>query len=248
MPGAGMIGCSLRDRGAEILGQRRGLGGYVDAGSTMGIPLLYPWANRLSRDRLEVAGRRVDLGQPGLRLGRDENGMAMHGLLTAATGWRVAEHRSTDDGGVLAAAVRLLRGRGPGGRLPVPAPGPLRAATLRGARWRSRSPSSPRATSRYRSRSASTRISACPAPRAPTGGSRLPSSAASPSTSASCRPASASPPRSRRDLSATGPSTTPSRRRRTARRSRSRARAGESSSPSSRATRTPRSTRPPAIR
>ena len=98
-----MVGCSLRDRGAEILGQRRGLEGYVDAGSTMGIPLLYPWANRLSRDRLEIAGRRVDLGQPGLRLKRDENGMAMHGLLTAATGWRIAEHRSTDDGGVLAA-------------------------------------------------------------------------------------------------------------------------------------------------
>ncbi len=103
VPGAGMIGCSLRDRGAELLGQRRGLGTYVEQGSTMGIPLLYPWANRLSRDRLALAGGEIDLGSPGLRLKRDANGMAMHGLLTAAAGWRVEEHRATEQGAVLVA-------------------------------------------------------------------------------------------------------------------------------------------------
>lgn len=103
VPGAGMIGCSLRDRGAELLGQRRGLGAYVGEGSTMGIPLLYPWANRLSRDRFALGGGEMDLGSPGLRLKRDANGMAMHGLLTAAAGWRVREHRATEAGAVLVA-------------------------------------------------------------------------------------------------------------------------------------------------
>ena len=112
VPGAGMVGCSLRDGGAELLGQRRGLGAYVAKGSTMGIPLLYPWANRLSRDRFGLGGREVDLGVPGLRLKRDANGLAMHGLLTAAPGWRVDEHRSTDKGGVLRASF-AFGGDGP---------------------------------------------------------------------------------------------------------------------------------------
>jgi hypothetical protein len=37
-PGVGMIGCSLRHRGAELLGQRGGLAKYAEHGSTMGIP------------------------------------------------------------------------------------------------------------------------------------------------------------------------------------------------------------------
>ncbi|MGI8460149.1 MAG: aldose 1-epimerase [Solirubrobacterales bacterium] len=96
-PAAGMIGCSLRDRGEELLGQRRGLDAYVAEGSTMGIPLLHPWANRLSRDRLEVGGGEIDLGSSALRLKRDGNGLAMHGLLTAASGWRVDEHEPAGD-------------------------------------------------------------------------------------------------------------------------------------------------------
>ena len=48
VPGAGMIGTSLADDGVELLGQRRGLDAYVTDGKTMGIPILYPWANRLS--------------------------------------------------------------------------------------------------------------------------------------------------------------------------------------------------------
>ena len=46
VPGAGMIGTSLSDDGAELLGQRRGLHAYMTTGKTMGIPILYPWANR----------------------------------------------------------------------------------------------------------------------------------------------------------------------------------------------------------
>ena len=57
VPGAGMIATSLSDGGTELLGQRRGLDAYVSAGKTMGIPLLYPWANRLSAKTYDVDGR-----------------------------------------------------------------------------------------------------------------------------------------------------------------------------------------------
>ncbi len=102
-PGAGMIGCSLRHRGEELLGQRGGLRRYLEAHKTMGIPLLYPWANRLGARRFEVAGREVDLDLPGLPLSADAAGLPMHGLLAGAEGWEVERHESSGDGGVLAA-------------------------------------------------------------------------------------------------------------------------------------------------
>jgi galactose mutarotase-like enzyme len=102
-PGAGMIGCSLCHRGEELLGQRGGLQRYVEAGKTMGIPLLYPWANRLGGRRFEVAGGEVDLDLPGLHLATDAAGLPMHGLLAGAAGWEVERHEASGDGGVLAA-------------------------------------------------------------------------------------------------------------------------------------------------
>jgi galactose mutarotase-like enzyme len=99
-----MICCSLRHRGEELLGQRNGLRAYVDHYSTMGIPFLHPWANRLGTDRFEVGGRRVDLTLPDLPLKRDGDGLPIHGLLPAAPGWRVERHLELDGGGMLAAS------------------------------------------------------------------------------------------------------------------------------------------------
>jgi aldose 1-epimerase len=104
VPEAGMISCSLRHRGEELLGQRNGLRAYVDHYSTMGIPFLHPWANRLGADRFEVDGRQVDLTLPDLPLKRDGKGLPMHGLLSAAPGWRVGRHGELDEGGMLAAS------------------------------------------------------------------------------------------------------------------------------------------------
>ena len=104
MPSAGMVGCSLRHGGEELLGQRNGLGAYVREFSTMGIPLLYPWANRLAGSCFEVAGRKVDLDAAPDRLKRDANGLPIHGLLSAASGWEVVRHQPADGGGLLAAA------------------------------------------------------------------------------------------------------------------------------------------------
>jgi hypothetical protein len=53
VPIADMVGCSLRHRGEELLGQRGGLRVYIAERSTMGIPLLHHgrtgWRERASR-------------------------------------------------------------------------------------------------------------------------------------------------------------------------------------------------------
>jgi aldose 1-epimerase len=89
--GLGMIGCSLRHRGDELLGMRGGLRKYAETGSSFGIPLLHPWANRLSGFAYRVAGREVELdpGTGPLRL--DEHGLPIHGLLAASPHWQVVE-------------------------------------------------------------------------------------------------------------------------------------------------------------
>ena len=89
VPTAGMIGTSLADGDEEFLGQRRGLDAYVTAGKTMGIPILYPWANRLSANEYESNGTAVTLtpGEGGVRA--DEHGLPIHGVLAAYSGWEV---------------------------------------------------------------------------------------------------------------------------------------------------------------
>ncbi|BBX64901.1 aldose 1-epimerase [Mycobacterium saskatchewanense] len=89
VPTAGMIGTSLTDAGAQLLGQRRGLDAYRTAGKTMGIPILYPWANRLGANTYTAQGVTVELtpGRNGVRA--DPNGLPIHGVLAAYPGWRV---------------------------------------------------------------------------------------------------------------------------------------------------------------
>jgi galactose mutarotase-like enzyme len=92
VPGAGMVGCSLRHRGEELLGQRDGLKAYVAERKTMGIPLLYPWANRIGSRRFTVAGREVVIDPAATPLRLDDGGLPMHGLLSAVQGWEVEGH------------------------------------------------------------------------------------------------------------------------------------------------------------
>jgi aldose 1-epimerase len=103
VPGAGMVGCSLVHRGEELLGQRGGLAAYVANRSTMGIPLLHPWANRVGERRFQVAGREVNLDVADPPPSTDPNGLPIHGLLAAAPGWSVSGRDSTDDGGTIEA-------------------------------------------------------------------------------------------------------------------------------------------------
>jgi aldose 1-epimerase len=99
VPGAGMIATSLSDDGVELLGQRRGLDAYVSAGKTMGIPVLYPWANRLSANTYDVDGETVTLAPDAYGVRPDNNGLPIHGLLAAYPGWRAQQ---TSDHGLTA--------------------------------------------------------------------------------------------------------------------------------------------------
>ncbi|GAB7066660.1 aldose 1-epimerase [Mycobacterium hodleri] len=91
VPMAGMIITSLRDGDHEFLGQRRGLDAYITAGKTMGVPILYPWANRLSASKYGINGAVVTLtpGTGGVRT--DEHGVPIHGVLTGYPGWLISD-------------------------------------------------------------------------------------------------------------------------------------------------------------
>lgn len=89
LPGAGMVGTSLRDDGVELLGQVQGVQRYVDDGVFMGLPLMHPWANRLREWTYAAEGRTVTLTPESYGLDTDPNGLVIHGLLTSYPGWVV---------------------------------------------------------------------------------------------------------------------------------------------------------------
>lgn len=103
-PGAGMVGCSLLHAGEELLGERDGLGAYAERPSTMGIPLLYPWANRLAEFEFQVAGRSITLDPDSPRLELDPNGLPIHGLMSGIPGWKVEAHEADRDRALLRAS------------------------------------------------------------------------------------------------------------------------------------------------
>jgi galactose mutarotase-like enzyme len=96
VPDAGMIGVSLTDSGVQLLGQRRGLNAYAADGKTMGIPILYPWANRLGTNTYTAEGATVTLtaGRDGVRT--DPNGLPIHGVLAGYPRWRVTAESANE--------------------------------------------------------------------------------------------------------------------------------------------------------
>lgn len=105
VPELAMLGCSMRHRGEELLGQRGGVRSYAERGSTMGVPLLYPWANRLSD--VATAGFRVEPGSDLLRIDGG-TGLAIHGLRLRGAPWSV--DAGVADGGAWVAGVLDLAG------------------------------------------------------------------------------------------------------------------------------------------
>jgi len=86
-PGIGMVGCSLRHEGRELLGKPDGLPAYAERGATFGIPLLHPWANRLGGWSYAAAGRSVTLDRGSPLLHTEQNELPIHGVLAAAPDW-----------------------------------------------------------------------------------------------------------------------------------------------------------------
>jgi galactose mutarotase-like enzyme len=91
VPSVGMVGVSLFGGGRELLGQLGGLDAYAARGSTFGIPLLHPWANRLGGFTYRAAGQEVTLSAETPHLHTEEHGLPIHGLLAAHRGWTVQE-------------------------------------------------------------------------------------------------------------------------------------------------------------
>jgi aldose 1-epimerase len=89
VPGAGMLCCSLRHRGEELLAQNAGVAAYAQQGKTMGIPLLYPWANRLAGFDYAVAGRGVRVPHDPGRVRVDANGLPIHGVIGGRMEWEL---------------------------------------------------------------------------------------------------------------------------------------------------------------
>ena len=96
VPDANMLCHSLTHRGVQLLHSGRGVRAYAERGKTMGIPLLHPWANRLSRPGYAAAGQEVTLPPPEGRFGVDSNGLPIHGALPGLLRWEVLDTGARD--------------------------------------------------------------------------------------------------------------------------------------------------------
>lgn len=99
LPGLGMLGASLRQGRGEHLSLHGGPAAFA-GGHTTGLPLLAPWANRLASSTYRVGRTRVDLDDAAV-VGRDGNGLPMHGAMLGRRPWELvyAEAGIGDDPG-----------------------------------------------------------------------------------------------------------------------------------------------------
>ncbi|MGB9510641.1 MAG: hypothetical protein WBU20_03065, partial [Candidatus Acidiferrum sp.] len=91
LPASGLLGISLRFAGQELLRCVDDLESAKRKGSTAGIPLLYPWANRLASLHYRVAGREVELDPASPFLHFDDGGLPMHGVPWGQLSWKICE-------------------------------------------------------------------------------------------------------------------------------------------------------------
>jgi aldose 1-epimerase len=89
LPEYGMVGVSLQFSGVEILRKIEDLESAARRGSSVGIPILYPWANRLSQFEFDVAGKRTLLDRSSPLLHLDQNGLPNHGVPWSNLEWQV---------------------------------------------------------------------------------------------------------------------------------------------------------------
>jgi aldose 1-epimerase len=109
VPGAGMLGASLVHAGEELLWQGAGVGAYAREGKFMGIPFLYPWANRLAGFEYHSGGHDVVLQRSSPLLKLDDHGLPIHGLLNGDPNWTVQELTAQGGEARLIAALEFDR-------------------------------------------------------------------------------------------------------------------------------------------
>jgi galactose mutarotase-like enzyme len=78
LPACSMLGVGLEHAGDELLAPIAPLDRYRQ-GHVTGMPLLYPWANRLGRWSYDALGRHVDVSRDAPV---DDNGIPIHGTVT----------------------------------------------------------------------------------------------------------------------------------------------------------------------
>jgi galactose mutarotase-like enzyme len=87
LPELGMVCASVEVDDAERIDLRRGPDAYREQGKTFGIPLLYPWGNRLAARDFTVADTQLRLPEPGTETGIDEHGLPHHGVQPRLMRW-----------------------------------------------------------------------------------------------------------------------------------------------------------------
>lgn len=89
-PAAGCVATSWRVGDREMIALPSPREEFLRSARTGGIPLLYPYANRLRGDHFEVADRAVNLAVDA-KLKRDPTGLPIHGLLLRWGDWIIAQ-------------------------------------------------------------------------------------------------------------------------------------------------------------
>ena len=92
LPARGMLCASLTHRGEEVLRRVDALEAAAKHGRTAGIPLLYPWANRLAVPRYQALGKRVALDPESPLLHQDSQGRVIHGVPWPRLEWQLLTH------------------------------------------------------------------------------------------------------------------------------------------------------------
>jgi len=87
LPAVGMLCHSLVHAGEQLLDGGKGVEAYAELGATMGIPLLYPWANRLDGLHYTAAGKSVALPDDRTRVPQDPGGLPIHGIVPSLMRW-----------------------------------------------------------------------------------------------------------------------------------------------------------------
>jgi len=90
-----MLGASLRHHGVELLRRVDDLEAAAAKGSTAGIPILHPWANRLSRLGYRVAGTEVTLDPSSPLVHLEEHGLPIHGVPWSRIAWELIASEPT---------------------------------------------------------------------------------------------------------------------------------------------------------
>ncbi len=90
-----MLGVSLCHRGVELLRRIDDLEVAKAKGSTAGIPLLYPWANRLDSLHYLAAGCDVVLDPSSPLLHFDDHRLPIHGVPWGRLAWEIVEVNRT---------------------------------------------------------------------------------------------------------------------------------------------------------